>query len=69
MTSDRNAYQSFSLVGKEPVLGTDKHATLRLSNTYHVAPLPCCAVALGSTFQDDMVGARQGHGMGTAWLV
>jgi hypothetical protein len=29
----------------------------------HSAPMPCCAVVLRSSFQNGMVGARQGHGM------
>jgi len=34
-----------------------------LIHTYHAAPLPCCAQALRSRFQNGMVGARHGHGM------
>jgi len=34
-----------------------------LIHTSHAAPLPCCAVALRSRFQNGMVGARHGHGM------
>jgi hypothetical protein len=30
----------------------------------HAVPLPCCAVPLRSRFQNGMVGARQGLGMG-----
>jgi hypothetical protein len=35
----------------------------------HEAPLPCCTVALKSRFQNGMVGAWQGRGMGMAWYV
>jgi len=31
----------------------------------HAEPLPCCAVVLRSRFQNGIVGARHGHGMGT----
>ena len=41
---------------------TDNRATLRLIHTYHAVPMPCCAVVLGSRFQNGMVTARQGHG-------
>jgi len=37
-----------------------------LIHTCHAVPLPCCAVALRSRFQNGMVGARHGHGMGMA---
>jgi len=37
--------------------------TSSLIHTYHVAPLPYCAVALRSRFQNGMVGARQGRDM------
>jgi len=35
----------------------------------HAAPLPCCTVALRSYFQNGMVGARHGCGMGMTWHV
>ena len=34
-----------------------------LIHTYHAAPLPCCALALKSRFQNGMVWARHGHCM------
>jgi len=40
-----------------------------LIHTYHAAPLPCCAVALISCFQNGMVGARHGRGMDMTWYV
>ena len=38
-----------------------------LIHTCHAVPMPCCAVALRSRFQNGMVGARHGHDMDTAW--
>jgi len=42
---------------------------LRLINTCHAVPMPCCAVAWRSRFQIGVVGPRHGHGVGTAWHV
>jgi hypothetical protein len=33
---------------------------LRLIHTHHAVPLPCCAVALRSRFQNGIDGLRQG---------
>jgi len=40
-------------------IGLNSHLPFRA----HAAPLPCCAVALRSRFQNGMVGARRGHGV------
>jgi hypothetical protein len=40
-----------------------------LSHTYRAVPMPRCAVALRSRFQNGMVVAWQGNGAGTAWHV
>jgi hypothetical protein len=38
-------------------------------HTYHGVPMPRCAVALRGHFQNGMVVAWQGNGIGTAWHV
>jgi hypothetical protein len=40
-----------------------------LIHTYHAVPMPRCAVALRSRFQNGMVVARHGDGTGAAWHV
>jgi hypothetical protein len=35
----------------------------------HAAPMPSCTVALRSRFQNGMVEAWHGHGIGAVWHV
>jgi hypothetical protein len=40
-----------------------------LIHTYHAVPMPRCAVALRSRFQNVMVVAGHGNGTGAVWHV
>jgi hypothetical protein len=66
--SENNLYRTPCGSRKKPIAGRSPTGRLSTADTKshmpycaHAAPIPCCAVALRSRFQNGMVGARHGQ--------